>query len=391
MKKNTIIPFIFLLFILASCAAPALTPDTVTAKPVDVATETPDAATPEATNTPTSTNTPTAEPTSTPAPQPTDTPTVTATIKPTNTPTVTPTPAPQVRAVGKNVNVRRGPGTVFPVMGVLRAGQSLLVLARGPNGWLQIDLNGKTGWIYSGVVEVSGPVETLAMAEDIPTPPPTPTPKAAVATPANPDLPPKQDVVHLTQDTPFPVRANRFIGWGYEIVDASEQWDIVLNRDVFGYVLHEFYGDEFYKEHPHGMRVTFLDCVPKEYPGYGVSTCGGTEAPIPLFGDKKGLISEFGDGLGSVVIVGCAAPAVNYYDPEECFVGLGPADAGHLTDIAIVGMIVGGKFLAGYVGENAPDFRNPPFTPHLGIAVRDDQLQQWRWKNPFLEIVPQQP
>ncbi len=391
MKKNTIIPFI-LLFILASCAAPALTPDTVTAKPVDVATETPDAATPEATNTPTSTNTPTAEPTSTPAPQPTDTPTVTATIKPTNTPTVTPTPAPQVRAVGKNVNIRRGPGTAFPVVGVLRAGQSLPVLARGPKGWLQVELHGKPAWIYSGVVEVSGPVETLAMAEDIPTPPPTPTPKAAVATPANPDLPPKQDVVHLTQDTPFPVRANRFIGWGYEIVDASEQWDIVLNRDVFGYVLHEFYGDEFYKEHPHGMRVTFLDCVPKTMKNGVILPCAGTQANVSLLQDRKSLPFGMGDGVGSVLAAGCAIPWTNHYDPQECFIGLGPTDAGFLSDIAIVGMIVGeNSIYHTHDGSETPDFRNPPFTPHLGIAVRDDQLQQWRWKNPFLEIVPQQP
>ena len=399
MKKILLFSTILLtVIVLTACAAPALTPDTALVKPTVVEpgatlpAMTPDpTSTPEAMDTPVATSTPTAEPTSTATAEPTITPAATDTPAPTATPTVAPTPAPQVRAAGNNVNVRRGPGTAFPVVGDLRAGKSLPVLARGPKGWLQVEMKGKPAWIYSGVVEVVGPVDGLTEAENIPTPPPTPTPQATAAAPTNPNLPPKQDVVHLTQDTRFPVRANRFIGWGYEIVDASDRWDVVLNRDVFGHVLHEFYGDEFYKEHPHGMRVTFVDCVSKEYPGYGTSTCGGTEAPIPLFGDKKDLISEFGDGVGSVTIVGCAAPAVNYYDPEECFVGLGPVDAGYLNDIAIVGTIVGGKFLAGYVGENAPDFRNPPFTPNLGNAIRDDQLQQWRWQNPFLQVMPQQP
>jgi len=336
---------------------------------------------PPATMTPTPTATPTSAPTSTPTPEPTA------------TPTITPTPEPQVRASGKNVNVRRGPGTLFPVMAVLRDGEAAQVIARGPKGWLQVDVKGKSGWIYSGVVETIGPVETLAMAENIPTPPPAPTPVPPTATPApaGPQLPPKQDVVHLSQDTQFPVRANRFIGWGYEIVDASERWDIVMNRDVFGYVLHEFFGDALFKQHPHGMRVTFLDCVPKTFKDGSTASCLGTEAPVALFGDRKSVGFEFGDGSGSVIATGCAAPAVNYYDPQECFIALGPVDAGHLSDVVIASMVMADGQRLDYLLDNSPDFRNPPFTPHLGVAIRDDQLQQWRWQDPFLEIVPQQP
>lgn len=401
MKKILIL--ITLLFLIAGCEVPVETAPNQDAATRPVATTTPaPTATPTAvqemvgvilvTEAPEPTDTATA--TDTPAPTDTPTPTATATDTPTitPTPTMTPTPAPQVRANGKNVNVRRGPGTVFPVMGVLRDGETASVIARGPKGWLQIDLNGKTGWIYSGVVEVIGPIDALAMAEDIPTPPPTPTPVPPTATPApaGPQLPPKQDVVHLTQDTQFPVRANRFIGWGYEIVDASERWDIVMYRDVFGYVLHEFYGDALYKQHPHGMRVTFLDCVPVTY-SIGTSLCGGTEAPVPLFGDQRNLTIEFGDGSGSVVMMGCAASVGNYYDPQECFVALGPVDGGHLTDAAIVAMILADKQRLGYYGHLAPDLRNPPFNPHLGNVTRDDQLQQWRIDNPFIRIVPQQP
>ena len=280
-------------------------------------------------------------------------------------------------------------------MAVLHDGETAPVVARGPNDWLQIDIKGRAGWVYSGVVETIGPVGELAMAENIPTPPPTPVPPTATPAPAGPQLPPKQDVVHLTKDTQFPVRANRFIGWGYEIVDASEKWDIVMYRDVFGYVLHQFYGDALYKQHPHGMRVTFIDCVPQHIPSLNRTLgCTGEKAPIALFYDDRSLGLYYGDGVGSEISVGCAIPPANYYDPQECFIGLGSVDAGHLTDVVIASMIAADSGRLGYrMGGmvSSPDFSQSPFTPHLGIAVRDDQLQQWRWKDPFIRIVPQQP
>ena len=387
-------PILILTILAAGCATSptAMTPAASLAAP-----RTPNetTATPQPAHTPAQTS----AQTDTPTPAPTSTPTATATEpatatpEPTNAPTATSTPGPQVRAQGKDVNVRRGPGTLFPVMALLPDGETARIVARGPNGWLQIKLSGKLGWIYSGVVDVLGPVETLPMAENIPTPPPTltPLPPTATPAPAGPQLPPKQATVRLTQDAHFPLRANRFIGWGYEIVDASDRWDIVLNRDVFGYVLHEFYGDALYKNHPRGMRVTFIDCVPKTFADGYVSPCLGAEPPLALFGDKRTLTFSFGDGAGSVIATGCAAPAVNYYDPQECFVALGPADGGYLTDVVIASMTVADAGRLGYRHDANPDFRTPPFTPNLGVAVRDDALQQWRWKDPFLQITPQQP
>lgn len=416
MKKITLITMVIITVLTIGCEAPAAiqTPpaETVTATSIDATHTTQAAQAAQATptrvidlGTPVTlvTESPTATPTETDAPTPTaspsNTPTATATstpevtVMPTSTPTITPTPAPQVRAAGKNVNVRRGPGTVFPIMAVLHDGETAPVIARGPNDWLQIDIKGKVGWIYSGVVETIGPVGELVMAENFPTPPPTPTPVPPTATPApaGPQLPPKQDVVQLTKDTQFPVRANRFVGWGYEIIDSSDKWDIVMYRDVFGYVLHQFYGDALYKQHPHGMRVTFIDCVSKTMTDGRTLACYGTQTPIPIFGDSRKFIVEFGDGVGSVAALGCASPITNYYDPQECFIGLGPSNGGHLTDIVIASMITADAGRLGYHVFDAPDFSKPPFTPHLGIAVRDDQLQQWRWKDPFIRIVPQQP
>ncbi len=396
-------PFLTLILIIltAGCATPPAETTPTATPPVPTATPRPtnasatarasapvNAPTASATATDTSTPTATMTPTATATPKPTATSTAAA------TPTVAPTPEPQARAQGKNINIRRGPGTGFPVAAILPDGEAAQVIARGPNGWLQITLDGKIGWVYAGVVQTLGPVAKLAMAETIPTPPTptsTPAPSTTTLAPASPTLPPRQDAAYLTQDTQFPVRAHRFIGWGYEIVDASEHWDIILNRDVFGYALHEFYGDALYGPHPHGLRITFLDCVPKTFADGYASPCLGTTTPIPLFADSHSLTFSFGDGVGSVAAYGCAAPATNYHDPQECFIALGPLDAGYLTDVAIGAMIMADSGRMGYGDHNNPRFDQPPFTPYLGVAVRDDRLQQWRWQGPFLQIIPQQP
>ena len=74
------------------------------------------------------------------------------------------------------VNVRSGPGGdgVYPIVGVLIAGQQVPALGRSAGGdWVQIAYPGAPGgvaWVYSPLVEVVG---TLRVVE----PPPTPTPK----------------------------------------------------------------------------------------------------------------------------------------------------------------------------------------------------------------------
>jgi len=195
-------------------------------------------------------------------------------------------------------------------------------------------------------------------------------------------------VVELGPDTNYPVRADHIIGWGYELVDASEQWDILLHRDVFGFVAHEFWGDKLYGPHPQGIRITFLDCESAMVHGTGEVDCAGTEAPIALFMEDRGLGNIYGDGVGSMIAADCANESTNYHDPQICFIGLGPIDAGHLTDSAVSAVITAQNLNYNIYGAETPDFRQAPFTPHLGTAVRDDALQQWRWQNPFLEIVP---
>lgn len=145
------------------------------------------AAAPTEPPTPTATPVP---PTDTPTPvPPTDTPTTTPTTEPTAT--ATPVPAPQVVAQGQGLNVRGGPGTVYPVIGEMRQGDTANVIGRNGDGsWWQISLDdGSEGWVVASLVATSGPVDAVEVAASIPAPPPTATPRPVAANPTNTPAP----------------------------------------------------------------------------------------------------------------------------------------------------------------------------------------------------------
>lgn len=136
--------------------------------------------------------TPTTAPTATPVP-PTETPE--PTLAPTDTPeptaTATSVPAPQIVAKSET-NLRRGPGTAYPVVGALAAGEQADVLGRNADStWWQVTLaNGAEGWVNASLVTANDAVEGVAIAQNIPTLPPTNTPApAAPATPTAPASP----------------------------------------------------------------------------------------------------------------------------------------------------------------------------------------------------------
>ncbi|MCB0114533.1 MAG: hypothetical protein KDD84_10600 [Caldilineaceae bacterium] len=140
---------------------------------------------------------------------PTDTPVVVAapTDPPAEAPTDTPviptdTPAPQeAKAVINSpaVNVRSGPGTEYGLAGTAERGDEFVIQGKNAAGdWWQICcINGQSVWIASFLVDTSGPVDAVAVAANIPTPPPappTPVPQPAAPTatpvPAQPTQPP---------------------------------------------------------------------------------------------------------------------------------------------------------------------------------------------------------
>jgi len=92
-------------------------------------------------------------------------------------PTVTGTPSGPVITVNADqdqINVRSGPNTDYPIVGVLVAGQKVPALGRSVGGdWVQIvypGVEGGVAWVYAYLVTSNS---TLPIVE----PPPTPTPR----------------------------------------------------------------------------------------------------------------------------------------------------------------------------------------------------------------------
>ncbi|MGQ9502437.1 MAG: PA14 domain-containing protein [Anaerolineae bacterium] len=158
-------------------------------------------------------------------------PSPTATVTPRATPTPTPTPTrstpaavdicqlcqPPVATAMLDLNVRSGPGVAYPILGVLRAGQSAEVSGISADGnWLQIAYArtaSGSGWVARRYVIVSGDLSAVPVvpAPPLPTPSPTPT---ATSTP-----------------TPLPA-AEAFVGWRGEYYDNFYlQGPPVLVRD----------------------------------------------------------------------------------------------------------------------------------------------------------------
>lgn len=93
-------------------------------------------------------------------------------------PTVTSTAmgaAVTVKLDQDQINVRSGPGTLYPKVGVLLAGQVIPAKGKSPGGeWILVDYPGVEGgaaWLYAPLVDLV-PGSVLGIVE----PPPTPTP-----------------------------------------------------------------------------------------------------------------------------------------------------------------------------------------------------------------------
>ncbi len=132
-----------------------------------------------------------AAPTTPPAP-PTPTPTSAADTSPTAepepaspTPTLPlPTPSPQVTITAELVNLRSGPGTAYPVLGQLRAGEGLPVTGKSADGrWWQVAVNGRRGWVFSELAQPNASAEGAPIVAAPPTPTPAPIQAPATATP----------------------------------------------------------------------------------------------------------------------------------------------------------------------------------------------------------------
>ena len=157
---------------------PSRTPTRTPIPPSRTPTRTPtaavnDSSVPVPTGTSTSTQAATATNTSTPAP----------TRTPTRTPTATVTPAatPHFTVNSAWVNVRTGPGDVYPIIDAVPQGEQFDIIARNRASslnttWLEFCcVKDQRGWIYAQLVILSVDVSTIPIAENIPARPDPPT------------------------------------------------------------------------------------------------------------------------------------------------------------------------------------------------------------------------
>ena len=131
---------------------------------------------------------PTPVPTETPVEQPTEVPTEEEPTEEAPEPTAAPTgPRAQTTA---GVNVRNGPGTGYDVIGSLLAGTEMDVTGRNAdNTWFRVPYYNAEGWVFGGLMSVSGDVNSLPVI-NVPPPPPTATPiPTAVPATAAPSTP----------------------------------------------------------------------------------------------------------------------------------------------------------------------------------------------------------
>lgn len=283
--------------------------------------------------------------------------------------------------------------------GHARKGSTLPVVARYGD-WYELS-GGR--WIYGGkgFVAPNSGAKSAPKAKVIPpTPTPRPTPKPTATPRPRSSLPPMQDVVVLGPNTKFPVRARVFRGWGYEIVDKSKKWDVVMYRDVLGYVLHKATHPDGtplvdWKKYTNGVRFTIMD------PYYGghcprVLHLGNitiripedkSEAPVQL-NDWAGTecthwaMASEGDGAGAQISYGCT---FIYHNPRECFIAIhrsGP----YLTSLVVSTF----RDALNVYFHEFYDRNKSPYTL-MGTAHKDQTTSQWHWTNPFLKVVPATP
>ncbi|NLX09062.1 MAG: SH3 domain-containing protein [Chloroflexi bacterium] len=105
---------------------------------------------------------------------------------PTTAPVATAAPqtsGPTARINSPNLNVRQGPGTSYPAVGVLADGEVVPLVGRNnDSSWWAINYAGGTAWIFAGLTATQGDTSSLPLVAPPPAPPtntPTNTPPPA--------------------------------------------------------------------------------------------------------------------------------------------------------------------------------------------------------------------
>lgn len=307
----------------------------------------------------------------------------------TATPVAPTTPEPPAMVARANANIRSGPGTTYPVIGSMRAGQRLPVTGQA-GGWWQVKLDNRAGWVWGGLVTAN------ALARKAPTVaggrPATKPAAPSVAPTLHPAALP--DLVVLGPDTQYPVRAQVVRGWDYEFVDRSRQYDIVVRRDVFGLLAHQIDDENVQRYRRPGrftqfgpLRITLVDAQPHpdaRCPGWGWAPDRDTAVdPYGLNEDlcrvEHSLFPQ-GDGAGTTLLIGWGYNAGTTLAIGGAGPGLGDATTSFFAEALPWPAAIG--------PADRPDFSQPLYAS-LGVSHKVDG--RWVWQDAFVEIVPAQP
>lgn len=159
---------------------------------------------------------------------------------------VTPTPQPlcTVRAA-LNLNLREGPGTVFPVIGVLPANTPLRPIGRNADAsWIEVQPlpDGRMGWVAAAArfIECAFDLTTLPLVASPSTPTPRPTATPFPTSTPSPTLPPVvippptlPPVVVLPGPAPGDTSWRGALVTGFNLVNLSDGVAIFRDRIFF--------------------------------------------------------------------------------------------------------------------------------------------------------------
>jgi len=285
-------------------------------------------------------------------------------------------------------NVRSGPSTAYPIISGARVGQRLPVIGQA-GGWWQITFAERTGWVWGALLTPNAAAQQAPLVKDLPPLPPTQTPAPMIAPTPQPVA--QADLVALGPETQYPVRARVIRGWGYEFVDLSAAYDIVVYRDVFGMLAHQIddenvrrYRRQSRFERFGPLRITLVDAQPHPDPG-----CAGWGwAPDrDTFVDPYGMPQDpcrvehslfpQGDGAGTTLLIGWGYNA-------GITLAIGAAGS-RLADASTTFLAETLPWSANLGPADRPDFTQPLYRP-LGAAHREDG--RWIWQDAFAQIVP---
>lgn len=104
-------------------------------------------------------------------------------LPPTSTATQTITSIPVTVSAKQTVNVRKGPGTQFAIVGKLLPNTRIVALGKNQDGkWLQVAIPdaANPGWVSTSVVNVAGAMDSLQLVAVTPSPTATKTPTSLV-------------------------------------------------------------------------------------------------------------------------------------------------------------------------------------------------------------------